>query len=130
MSTTKEELSLLVKTAVEEALGARPGAALTDIPCPGCGQKLGGVPAYLDHRVQEYMEEALGELKTKVEEIKIPTSAEFLEECKDGLCTIIEEVYDVTKKGAEPVVPAVVLEEDVPTGLLVSDLPEPVEPEA
>jgi len=116
----------MIKGAVKEALGANPGAALTDIACPGCGQHLSGVPSYLDHRVKEYMEEALGELKTKVEEIKIPTSAEFLEECKDGLCGIIEEVYDVTKKGAAPPPPAEIPEEDVPTGLLASDLPEEV----
>lgn len=132
MESTKTELSLLVEAAVTKALGANPGAALTDITCPGCGQDMHGVPAYLDHRVKEYMDEALGELKTQVGEIKIPTSAEFLAECKDGLCGIIEEVYDVTKKGAEPPPPeaVIIIEEDTPTGLLASDLPETPEPEA
>jgi len=126
MSLTKEELSLLVNEAVTKALGANPGAALTDIACPGCGQHLGGVPAYLDHRVKEYMEDALGELKNKVEEIKIPTSAEFLEECKGGLCEIIEETYDVTKKDAEPAKP----EEEAEEAGLYSIEDEPEEPPA
>jgi len=87
----------LVKEAVAEAM--RPQTA--ELECPDCHAKFDRVPTYLDHRVSEYMDKSLEGLKTKVEALKVPTSEEFLTECKDGLCKIVEETYDVTKKGEE-----------------------------
>ncbi len=121
METNKNALSLLVKTAVAEALESQGSPSPTSLECPGCGTKLAGVPAYLDHRVGEYVGSALEELKKTVAEIKVPTSQEFLEECKGGLCTIIEEVYDVTKKGVAPEI----TEPEEPD--LLHDYNEPVE---
>ncbi len=122
MSLTKEDLISAVNTAVKTALESQGSASPTPLECPGCGTKLAGVPAYLDHRVQEYVESSLEEIKKTVGEIKVPTTQEFLAECKDGVCGIIEEVYDITKKVAPP--PEVVPEVDQEPELL-QDYNEP-----
>lgn len=93
--TTKSELASLVKNAVTEALKSQPA----DLTCPDCQATFNSVPPYLDHRVQEYVGTALKGLKTKIEDFKVPTPEEFLTVCKDGVCKLIEETYDVTKKG-------------------------------
>lgn len=98
MSLTKEDLNSAVKNAVAEAM--KPTS--TDLTCPDCHAKFDKVPTYLDHRVNEYMEKSLEGLKTQIEAFKVPTSEEFLEGCKDGLCKIVEETYNVTKKGEPP----------------------------
>lgn len=98
MSISKEELGSLVKTAVAEALKVQPA----DLECPDCHAKFNSVPPYLDHRVQEYVGTALNGLKTQIEAFKVPTSEELLVDCKDGLCKILEETYDITKKGEAP----------------------------
>jgi len=100
--TTKTELASLVKSAVGEALRARwpaGGGQTLDLECPDCQAKFEKVPAYLDHRVNEYVGKSLEELKGTIDALKVPTSDEFLAECKDGLCALVEETYDIRKKG-------------------------------
>ena len=111
MSLSKDDLTSAVKNAVAEALKSQPA----DLECPDCHAKFESVPPYLDHRVQEYVGTALEGLKTQIEEFKVPTSEEFLTVCKDGVCKLVEETYNVTKKEEEPDVPPV--EDDVPVGL-------------
>lgn len=111
MSVSKEELGSLVKEAVTEALKGQPA----DLECPDCHAKFESVPPYLDHRVQEYVGTALEGLKTQIEEFKVPTSEEFLTVCKDGVCKLVEETYNVTKKGEEA--PPIDVEVDEPVGL-------------
>ena len=103
MSLSKDDLTSAVKNAVAEALKGQP----TDLECPDCHAKFESVPPYLDHRVQEYVGTALEGLKTQIEEFKVPTSEEFLTVCKDGVCKLVEETYNVTKKEEEPDVPPV-----------------------
>jgi len=98
----------LVKTAVEDAMKVQD----SELECPDCHAKFDKVPGYLDHRVSEYMDKSLEGLKDKIEAVKIPTVESFLTDCKDGLCKIVEETYDVTKKGEAP--PP---EEEKPVGL-------------
>ena len=117
--TTKEELRSLVKNAVAEAMSP----TSTDLTCPECHAKFDRVPTYLDHRVAEYMDKSLEGLQEKVDAFKIPTAEEFLTECKDGLCKIVEETYDVTKKGEAPAPP----EEEEAPGLFGHYKDEPEE---
>ena len=98
MSVSKEELGSLVKHAVEEAMRGLPS---TEIECTDCGAKFSRVPEYLDHRVSEYMTDEIKGLQEKLDAFKVPSTEEFLTECKDGLCKIVEETYNVTKKGEE-----------------------------
>ena len=105
--TTKEGLKLLIKEAVGEALKVPD----QDLTCPDCATSFKKVPEYLDHRVAEYMGKSLEDLKAQVEAVKIPSAEEFLGECKDGLCKIIEETYNVARKDAPPVEP---VEEVIP----------------
>lgn len=107
MSVPKEELQSLIKAAVQEGLQGQP----VEYDCPDCHAKFDRVPAYLDHRVSEYVEKSLEGVKAQIGELKIPTSDEFLQECKGGLCAIIEETYDVRKKGE------VAESDDEPSGL-------------
>jgi len=86
----------LVKAAVQEAMQP------TELECPDCHAKFERIPSYLDHRVSEYVEKSLEGVKAQVEGIKMPTSEELLTGCKDGLCALIEETYDVRKKGEAP----------------------------
>lgn len=98
---TAEKLESLVSQAVKNAMGDQP-SILDGLECPGCHQKFQGIPSYVDHRVGESLDKSLKEMTDKIGAFKIPTSEEFLAECKDGLCGIIEETYDVTKKGEAP----------------------------
>ena len=94
---TKEELGSLVRTAVADAMKV----PASELACPDCHAKFESVPSYLDHRVSEFMDTSITGLKEKVDAFKVPTAEEFLQECKDGFCKIMEETYDVTKKGEE-----------------------------
>jgi len=91
----------LVKGAVTDALKV----TSTELECPDCHAKFDKVPSYLDHRVSEYMDQSLGELKTKVEGVTAPTAENLILECKDGICAMVSEhveaTYNVTKKGEE-----------------------------
>ena len=93
----EQKLASLIEAAVAKAMAP----TSTEYACRDCGAKFETIPGYLDHRTSEYMDKALEEVKTKVEALKIPTAEEFLTECKDGLCAIVEETYNVTKKGEE-----------------------------
>jgi len=108
MSVSKEELTSLVSAAVKDALAAQPPVTPTSLECPDCHTTHQGVPAYLDHRVSEYMSKSLEGLTDQIKAVKIPTSAEILADCKDGICGIMEETYDIKKKGevVEPVDPS------------------------
>lgn len=108
--TTKDELKLLISNAVADALKVQPA----DLECPDCHAKFDSVPPYLDHRVQEYIGTSLEGLKAQLEAFKVPTSEEFLTVCKDGVCKLVEETFNVTKKG-EAAAPAVPEEEKTPT---------------
>ena len=112
-----EKLESLVKNAVETAM--RP--TTTELECPDCHAKFDKVPTYLDHRVSEFMDTSLKGLQEKVDAVKVPTAEEFLQECKDGVCKIIEDTYNVTKKGEETAPPE---EEEEPGLFDLKDDPE------
>jgi len=117
MSLTKDDLTSAVEAAVAKAM--QPTS--TDLTCPDCHAKFDQVPTYLDHRVAEYMDKSLEGLQEKIDAVKVPTAEEFLQECKDGLCKIVEETYNVTKKGEEAPPPE---EEEEPGLFSVDDDPE------
>jgi len=80
---------------VEEAMN------VSAIECPECHAAFKEVPAYLDHRIGEFMTQ-------KIEEVKSPDPEKLVMDCKDGICKMIEEhveaTYDIHKKGKTPVV--------------------------
>lgn len=95
MSLSPEQLQSLVKSAVAEAMKGP-----ESYECKDCGYSTADVDRYIDHKTGEIGVQ-IKELGDKIEEIEVPTTDKFLEDCKDGVCKIVEETYNVTKKGEE-----------------------------
>lgn len=87
---SNEALSSLVKDAVTDAL------KISELECPDCQAKFQEPARYMDHRIGEYMEK-------KIKDVKAPDPEKLILSCKDGICKMIsehvEKTYDMTKKG-------------------------------
>jgi len=113
----------MMKTTIEDAFKRREApkeGPLGLLECPGCDAAFREVPKYVDHRIGEYMDQ-------KLTEVKAPKPEEILTECKDGICKLISEhveaTYDFTKKGEEAPPP----EEEEEAGGLYGNIDEPEE---
>ena len=93
MSTnlSQTELRSLVSDAVKN----------TAFECPDCHASFAKPTQYMDHRIGEFMNQ-------KIAEVKAPDPEKLVLDCKDGICKMIEEhveaTYDIHKKGETPVV--------------------------
>ncbi len=101
MSVSKEELTSLVETAVAKAMKVPviETSPISLLECPDCQSIFKNVPRYVDHRIGEYVDK-------KLEDVKAPNPEKLVMDCKDGICKMIEEhveaTYNVTKKGETP----------------------------
>lgn len=97
--TTREELKSLIREGVAEAMKVKetPKAdPISILECPDCHSIFKEVPRYVDHRIGEYVDSKLADVKT-------PDPEKLVMDCKDGICKMISEhveaTYNVTKKG-------------------------------
>jgi len=100
-----------IKSWVEDAVKD------TSFECPDCHASFAKPTQYMDHRIGEFMNQ-------KIAEVKAPDPEKLVLDCKDGICKMIEEhveaTYDIHKKGKTPVVE----EEEEPGLFSVEDDPE------
>ena len=89
----------MMEKAIEDAFKRRDPPTETPISileCPDCHSIFKEVPRYVDHRIGEYV-------NGKLAEVQAPNPEKMVMDCKDGICKMIEETYDIRKKGAPPV---------------------------
>jgi len=119
-------LNSAVKNAVADAMkGTEVPKAdpISLLECPDCQSIFKNVPRYVDHRIGEYVDR-------KMEDVKAPNPEKLVMDCKDGICKMIEEhveaTYDVTKKGEEK---PLIVDDEEPPGLFDHYDAEPLKEE-
>jgi len=87
LSLTKDELKSWVKEAME----------VSALECPDCHATFTAPARYTDHRIGEY-------LNKRMDEVKTPDPEKLVLDCKDGICKLIDERLEALKveqKGEE-----------------------------